>query len=255
MTVQQTPGVGEPVIPPSEQQDLSERKVAQGSTTTPQIEAAAENSKDKFKAIAEDDAEFEKFATALTGKNIEDMSESELEALGQLRQEMLQGEIDPEFVEATSMHRSGVDKLPQGVRGAFVSGGADEQGRALISSRLRGDQLEKTSDEEFGEAVADRAQQLGVFVAEGDAGKRVSAVARGEEMTPDTNPELFQPQDGDTATVVSEGQFVEAKTDTAVPDYANMPSGWFSDGLLNPNASPSTESASGTDYVEQDDSS
>ncbi len=181
--------------------------------SSPRLDAAEAKSKSRYAAIAKSDAMFEDFAFALTGKTAEERTPAENQALAQLRQEMLDGTIDPDFVEAGPANGPGADRLPSGVRGAFVSGGDGEQGRVLISGNLRGKQLQQTSDEEQGEAVADRAAQLGITVADGDAGARVSSVANGTAVSPDDNPNLFVDQASDETTVISNGEVVTAKAD------------------------------------------
>ncbi|NJM83798.1 MAG: hypothetical protein HC844_16270, partial [Tabrizicola sp.] len=175
------------------------------------VATAGENSREKYRDIANSDQKFEDFAFALTGKTAEERTPEENRALKQLRQEMREGKIDPEVVQADPANGSGDDKLPPGARGAYVSGGKGRQGRVLISPTLRGQQLQRTSDEEQGEAVSDRARQLGIGVADGDAGARVSGVANGRKVTRASDPGLFRNAKSDTITVVSNGQHVTAE--------------------------------------------
>ncbi|MEJ6402701.1 hypothetical protein [Yoonia sp. 2307UL14-13] len=189
------------------------RKRTNTSAGGRRVTASAQESKERYRETAKDDKKFEEFAFALTGKTAGERTPKENAALKQLRQEMRNGEISPEFVEADPANSSGDDRLPTGVRGAYVSGGKGRQGRVLISPSLRGRQLERTSDEEQGEAVADRAAQLGIGVADGDAGARISGVVNGRAVTRKTDPALFKNAASDTVTVVSNGEVVEAEAD------------------------------------------
>ncbi len=202
------------------------------------VQTAEAKSKQKYADIARSDTKFEDFAFALTGKTAKERTPEENRALAQLRKEMAAGQIDPAFVEADPANGPGDDKLPPGARGAFVPGGKGQQGRVLISGSLRGQQLQKTSDEEQGEAVSDRACQLGIGVADGDVGARVGAVANGKKVTRQSDPALFKNQASDTITVVSEGQTVQAEADAGVAQPVGVSSptpqaGWAlgGDGL------------------------
>lgn len=187
---------------------------------------AGQKSQQKFQNVAKDDQQWEDLAFALTGKTADQRTTAENRVLKQLRQEIREGKIDPEVVVAGPANGSGSDKLPAGVRGAYVTGGDGEQGRVLISDGLRGQQLQSTSDEEQGEAVADRAAQLGIGVADGDAGARISGVANGQTVTKDSNPDLFTDQDSDTIEVMSDGQVVEAEADAGAQPMQNIEI-WF----------------------------
>jgi hypothetical protein len=143
------------------------------------IQKSGQASMQKFSDIAKNDAKFEDFAFALTGKTAAERTPAENRALKQLRQEMLEGKIAPEFVEADKANGRGGNKLPCGAGGSYKSCGEGKQGRATISGNLRGKQLQKATDGEMGNALVDRARQLGIGVADGDAGARVSDAACG----------------------------------------------------------------------------
>ncbi|MGL4235990.1 hypothetical protein, partial [Tabrizicola sp.] len=182
------------------------------------VQDSGARSKEKYRGIAKDDAKFEDFAFALTGKTAKERTPQENRALAQLRKEMAAGQIDPAFIEADPANGPGDDKLPSGARGAYVSGDGGEQGKVLISGSLRGQQLQKTSDEEMGEAVSDRASDLGIGVADGDAGARVGGVANGRKVTRDSDPALFRNQASDTINVMSDGEIVQAEADAGGPN-------------------------------------
>lgn len=181
------------------------------------IQDAKAKSLQKQREIAKDDTKFESFAFALTGKTADERTPQENEALDHLRQEMLEGKIDPEFVQAVPGNGTGQNRLPAGVRGAFVPGGSDQAGRVLLSGSLRGQSLQKASDEEMGEAVADHASQLGIAVADGDAGARVSTVANGGTVSRKSHSDLFTSHKSDSSTVISNGEAVKAETQQAAP--------------------------------------
>lgn len=174
------------------------------------VQAAASQSQQKYKAMAGDDQRWEDFTFALTGKTADQRTPEENEALRQLRQEMFDGDISPQFFEADLPNSGGQNRLPGGVRGAFV---AENGGTVLIAPYLRGAQLRKTSDEELGEAMAARAADLGIGVADGDAGARARRVANGEVVTAKSDPTLFQDHASDTVTVLLDGEVVEAEAD------------------------------------------
>ncbi|MEM6341652.1 MAG: hypothetical protein AAF729_10940, partial [Pseudomonadota bacterium] len=196
-----------------------QKRKERGSRT----DQAANKSKQKYKDIAEDDHKFEDFAFALTGKTADERTPEENAALAQLRKEMRNGEISPEVLEADPANSGGDNRLPPGARGAYISGEPGEEGRILLSPNLRGGQLQRTSDEEQGEALADRAEELGITVADGDVGARVSRVASGGSVTREDDPDLFTDQESDTVMVVSDGEVVEAEADAGSTPAGHPP--------------------------------
>ena len=205
---------------------------------SPRIKTAQAKAQQKQRDIASDDEKFEDFAFALTGKTADQRTPEENKALAKLRKEMLEGKIDPEFVEASPANGGGKDRLPVGVRGAFVPAKKDGQGRVIISGSLRGGQLQSAADEETGEAVANRAEQLGITVADGDAGARVAGVFNGQKISPSGNPTLFTDDRTDSAKVVSEGQVVVAETQQGPPAERSET---LIDVQFNPQATDSAE--------------
>jgi hypothetical protein len=151
------------------------------------IQKSRQSSKEKYRKIAQNDARFEDFVFALTGKTAAERTPAENRALKQLRKEMLEGKISPGFVEAGPATGRGGNRKSRGEGGSTKSGGDGRQGGAPISGNLRGKQLQKATDGEMGNAVADRAKQLGLGV-DGDAGARLSYVANGRKGTPAEEP-------------------------------------------------------------------
>lgn len=175
------------------------------------VQAAQTKSQQKYKQIANNDEAWDNFAFALTGKTAAERSPEQNRKLNQLRKEMQEGSIAPEFIEADPANSSGPNRLPRGARGAFVDDGAG--GRVLIAPHLRGQQLQQTSDEEQGEAIAARASDLGLDLADGDAGARARRAANGETVSLDAHAALFRDSASDTVMVISEGEVVFAEAD------------------------------------------
>lgn len=181
--------------------------------TTPKKAAeATQRSVQTYQDIASDDAAFESFATALTGKTADQRTAEENAALDQLRQDMLNGTIAPDVV----VTGGGDDALPEGTYGAYVPGENGAPGTIILSGTLDSETRQVTADEEYGEAIADRARALGVPVADGDAGERARRSAAGETITTDTRPDLFTAAPEDDVTVVLDG---EEATASAYADY------------------------------------
>lgn len=120
----------------------------------------------------------------------------------------------------TAAHSSGPQTankniLPEGITGAFVKGENGGQGTALIHKDLIGTpNLAGTVREEFGQAIRAHAEDIGVPIAEGDAGQRLATIGKGEDLA--ARPELFEAQGTGTTTVSLNGKTVEARAEDEV---------------------------------------
>ncbi|MEJ6402700.1 DNA/RNA non-specific endonuclease [Yoonia sp. 2307UL14-13] len=197
--------------------------VRTAARSNPRIRHANQKSQQKYQAIARSDSAWEAFIFALTGKSADERTPAENKAIKQLRKEMRDGNIAPEFLQASPPYSDDPNRLPSGVLGAFVPGQSGQSGTIVIAPGQNGAQLAETMDEEQGEAIAARAESLGITVAEGDAGARLSLTAGGDLVTPETHEELFVAAPDDTVVLYLEGKKVQGKARAATNNSQRTP--------------------------------
>ncbi len=171
-----------------------------------------------YKDLAGQDDAQDQVSMALTGKKYSELTPAEQDVIDRIILEMSLGLFDVEVVE------EGSDViLDDGVHGAYVHGENGEPGTIYIAEGLTKEEHRTAMREELGEAVAARAEDLGLDVAEGDAGNRLVLVGQGETVSRDETPWLFTNRASNTTTVTvfvdGEKHTFEAKArDTSDPD-------------------------------------
>lgn len=128
--------------------------------------------------------------------------------LRDLVQAIRQGKIKPSVVIADG--KTSGTTLPKGVKGAYVAGANGQQGTIILAPGLTAKEQKAVLAEEFGEAIADRASQLGLRLAPGDAGARAVALLTGEKLMPATHAAMFQADRSDSGKVQLNGKEVTA---------------------------------------------
>jgi len=143
------------------------------------VERAGHHSKQHFKNIAADDQKWESFAISLTGETADERSPEQNKALGQLRKEVLLGDVSPSYASNGPGNRLGLVSTKRSSSGIYVPSEGPSDGSVILPSNLRGKALQKASNDRFGEAIADRAMELGVDVSGGNvaAGSRPPSLA------------------------------------------------------------------------------
>lgn len=120
-----------------------------------------------------------------------------------LIQAVRQEKIKPSVVIADG--KTSGTTLPKGVKGAYVAGANGRQGAIIIAPGLTAKEQKAVLAEKSGEAIADRASQLGFRIAPGDAGARaekdptatislslIPLIAEtGSTSTPTRGPQIF----------------------------------------------------------------
>lgn len=175
------------------------------------IQEAGRKSAETMQDVAADDASWESFAFALTGKTKAQRTPEQNKKLDKLRQDIRDGKIDPDFVIADG----GADALPPGTLGVFVPGAPGQPGRVIMRGGMTAGQRRATAREETSEAVASRATDLGIEVADGDAGARGAVVLSGGDASDPQHSSLFADSPSDTVIATSEGQTVKVEANAA----------------------------------------
>ena len=160
-------------------------------------------------------------ALSLTGQRLRSLPPPRQQRLATLREAILEGDVMPEIRTVPSgalLPGETGTMLPVGVDGAYIAAKDGAPGLILLAEDLSPEQRAATLSEEYGEAVADAAQGLGLRPAAGDAGERISRAVSGEDVSPD-NPAtraLFADAPGDTSKVRVDGETVIGEAATFV---------------------------------------
>lgn len=137
----------------------------------------------------------EGMAMALTGKETAALDATNTQAFDALNTSIRDGKmgglsvapgrnVPPMSANAAS------GTLPQGERGSFTGSGF-EDGNILVSSEQSRSNMALGMREQLGTAVAAEASRLGMDVAPGNVGERMSRNLNGPSVTPATAPDLY----------------------------------------------------------------
>ncbi|MEL6639714.1 MAG: hypothetical protein AAFN63_03800 [Pseudomonadota bacterium] len=166
----------------------------------------ADGSKDFVEMAASEDAQ-DQFSQALLGKDYSELTIEERHIIDRLIEDILAGNIDVVVVD----EGDGVE-LPDGVQGGFEAGEVGEPGTIYIANDLTPAERKVVLKEEFGEAIANHAEELGLDLPGGDAGERLLIVSQGGFVDLELTAELFVDRDSDEAVIEVNGEEVLVET-------------------------------------------
>ena len=173
----------------------------------------------EFKDMASSEDAQDQFAQALLGKDYSELTAEEKLIIDKLIEDILAGNIKVVVVN----EGDGVVIPDENVQGAFEAGENGEPGTIYIADDLTDAEIELVLKEEFGEAIAHRAEEiaedLGVEFLGGDAGNRLLIVSNDGFVDLELTPELFMDRASDTSVILVNGEEVVVKTRQSVdPD-------------------------------------
>lgn len=173
-------------------------------------QAASNSAQADLRQLAQDEDLFNEYMASLMGKPRPEWTAADRAKVAKLRREVLSGKIAPRTVVAGR----GGTRLPKGALGAYVPGG---RGTIVMASGQSPGSARETAREEVSEAVAHRAEILGLEVADGDAGDRGRLAMGGRRVTRGRHPDLYRSTSDDSVRVVVGGRSVraEARVSTA----------------------------------------
>ena len=215
-----------PVDPASEQTEQSSAantgNEAEPAEVAPQlsqkdVDQALVNSAQQYSNRIGTEAGQQQIGHALLGsKGFENLNQQGKAVLGTLNQEIANRNIAATAGLATGANAEGptndLPRLEQGVNAATVK--TENGSQVLYNRSLDRSQLGDASNEEYGEAIKNRAENLGLNVPEGDVGSRLAlAVKQNGKVNESTNPELFAKSPSDKTSVDINGKTYEATAD------------------------------------------